>query len=75
MGNNYFECCMKCLPPKRHPGCHDTCEEYLKDKKGFNELKEKIRKSKHLENDIYNVSCKRNPQRYKVSYEVKYRSY
>ena len=21
--------CKGCVPPKRHPACHDTCKEYL----------------------------------------------
>lgn len=25
---NYFECCMKCIPPKRYPGCSGKCPEY-----------------------------------------------
>ncbi|MEE1302461.1 MAG: hypothetical protein UHD64_06725 [Bacteroidales bacterium] len=27
-----MKCCKDCVPPKRHPGCHDTCEEYAKEK-------------------------------------------
>ena len=27
-----FECCKICKPPKRHPGCHDGCAEYQKNK-------------------------------------------
>lgn len=27
---NYFECCQTCVAPKRHPGCHGTCDEYKK---------------------------------------------
>lgn len=23
-----FECCHYCVPPKRHPGCHDRCPEF-----------------------------------------------
>ena len=25
---NYFECCMKRVPPKRYPGCSGKCPEY-----------------------------------------------
>ena len=25
--------CKGCVPPKRHPACHDHCPEYLKMKK------------------------------------------
>lgn len=24
--------CKDCVPPKRHPACHDTCKEYLEVK-------------------------------------------
>lgn len=25
---NYFEKCMHCVPPDRHPGCQDHCSHY-----------------------------------------------
>lgn len=25
-------CCKECVAPKRHPGCHDRCPEYIKEK-------------------------------------------
>lgn len=25
-------CCIECVPPERHPGCHSECERYLKEK-------------------------------------------
>ena len=27
-----FNACRYCVAPKRHPGCHDTCMEYLMEK-------------------------------------------
>ena len=27
-----FKECVTCKPPKRHPGCQDTCPDYLKNK-------------------------------------------
>lgn len=24
----FFDCCIKCKPPKRYPGCSDKCPEY-----------------------------------------------
>lgn len=27
-----FECCHGCVAPKRYPGCHDRCKEYLEQK-------------------------------------------
>lgn len=32
---NYFECCHKCVPPKRYPGCSGTCPEYKKARSKF----------------------------------------
>lgn len=27
-----IECCNGCVAPKRYPGCHDHCPEYIKQK-------------------------------------------
>ena len=27
-----ISCCRYCVAPKRHPGCHDHCPEYIKEK-------------------------------------------
>lgn len=32
---NYFECCHKCVPPKRYPGCSGACPEYKKARAKF----------------------------------------
>lgn len=34
---NYFEDCQKCVPPTRHPGCHDHCPEYLASKAKYDQ--------------------------------------
>ena len=39
-------CCTNCKTPKRHEGCHATCEEYLQQKKAHDEYKEKVRKGR-----------------------------
>jgi len=33
-------CCKDCKPPKRHAACHDTCEEYIAEKKHIEEIKQ-----------------------------------
>lgn len=38
--NRWFKACEKCVAPKRHIGCHGTCEEYLGEKKRWEEIKE-----------------------------------
>ena len=35
-----INCCYGCEAPKRHAGCHDTCEEYLAEKNKLEEYKE-----------------------------------
>ena len=27
-----IRCCYGCVSPKRHPGCHGECQEYIKEK-------------------------------------------
>lgn len=39
--NLMFECCHHCVAPKRHPGCHDRCEEYKSVKSAIKEKKER----------------------------------
>lgn len=40
-----IHCCKDCVPPKRHLGCHDHCEEYKKEKALNEERKENARKN------------------------------
>lgn len=32
-------CCNDCIAPKRHPGCHASCPEYIAEKAVYNERK------------------------------------
>ena len=41
-----IKCCHKCVAPKRHPGCHDTCQEYKNEKAKFEAIKEAEKKEK-----------------------------
>ena len=34
-----IQCCRNCVAPKRHPGCHGTCPDYLKERANYDELK------------------------------------
>ena len=44
----------------RYVGCHSTCEKYINAKKEYDELQEKIKKSKYRENDLNFVSSKKH---------------
>ena len=62
-------CCKNCVPPKRHPGCHGTCEQYLKEKAEYERQKEyaKAHKTVMLTNydfdEIAYASSKRHKRR------------
>lgn len=40
--NRHFKACRKCVAPKRHPGCHEHCEEYAADKAAYEAVKTKL---------------------------------
>lgn len=62
-------CCKNCVPPQRHPGCHGTCKQYLKEKAEYEKQKEyaKAHKTVMLTNydfdEIAYVSSKRHKRR------------
>lgn len=41
--------CKDCVPPKRHGGCHDHCEEFLELKRKCEEMNKKIAEAKQIE--------------------------
>ena len=40
-----IHCCKDCVPPKRHVGCHSTCEQYRKEKIQLEIDKKKVKES------------------------------
>lgn len=48
---NYFECCHKCVPPKRYPGCSGTCPEYAEARAKFDA--DKAKNKQHVLMDQY----------------------
>ena len=51
----FFECCHKCKPPRRYPGCSARCPDYKKDRKLYDEFveAEKLRKDLDKYNKLY----------------------
>lgn len=62
-----IKCCKTCVAPKRHLCCHDTCEEYLAEKKRDKNDKAELKKI----ND-YNSYAKENYIRIKSRERKKY---
>ena len=48
-----IKCCQYCVAPKRHPGCHGSCPEYLKEKAEYDNRKEQYNQQKAVANAIY----------------------
>lgn len=46
--------CRGCVAPKRYPGCHDYCPEYLKQKLEYEERKAITDKEKSIRDGLYN---------------------
>lgn len=44
-----IKCCRYCVAPKRHPGCHDHCSEYLEEKAEHDEQKAADDKRRYIE--------------------------
>lgn len=38
-----IKCCKDCVAPKRHPGCHATCKEYIDEKAQYEVDKQKAK--------------------------------
>lgn len=52
-----FECCKGCLKPKRHPGCHDHCPEYLAEKAKHDNQKAQQDQERGIDSGIYQQRC------------------
>ena len=53
-----IKCCMDCVAPKRYPGCHDRCPEYLKEKAEYERLKAKADKIRRVDFSLYTQRSK-----------------
>lgn len=47
-----IECCKTCVAPKRYPGCHGVCQEYLKEKEAYENRKAEYFKEERLTGNI-----------------------
>ena len=47
-----FYCCKDCVTPKRHPGCHGSCPEYIECKAQYDRRKTEYDKKRELDSAI-----------------------
>lgn len=52
---NAITCCMECKPPKRHPGCHGSCEQYIAERDRWMEIKADLREKEKWPEKDYRV--------------------
>lgn len=43
----YIFCCKDCVPPKRTPHCHSTCEDYIREKAEHDKKKAELDAKKY----------------------------
>ena len=55
--------CKDCVAPKRYPGCHSVCQEYLEQKEAYNKRKAELDKERNITQAIY---CERSDKVYKA---------
>ena len=48
-----IKCCLGCVAPKRHPGCHSSCPDYLAEKAESDRQKEHYDRDRSITNAIY----------------------
>lgn len=48
-----IKCCQHCVPPKRYPGCHDSCPDYAAQKAEHERLKAADAEKRKTNNNIY----------------------
>lgn len=66
MSKKRFESCYKCTPPKRKPGCHATCKEYIDEKAAYEVDKKKIDEAKAREAFLDDMERRRDNRIKKV---------
>ena len=50
-----INCCNGCVAPKRYPGCHDHCEEYIREKEAHNQRKAELDQGQQISAAIYSA--------------------
>lgn len=67
----FFECCHYCKAPKRYPGCHDKCSDYIEAKNRWEAIREAERKDKYETQGVSPAqarSIRRNQRRNRKQY-------
>lgn len=53
-----FESCRHCVKPKRHPGCHDHCPDYKRERAEYDALVAAANADKEVRAYVQNIYAK-----------------
>ncbi len=67
----FFECCHKCIAPKRHPGCHSECPEYIEQRKLLDQRNE-AEKQRKFEDSLVPAPRSKVKDKSKFKYTYRY---
>lgn len=51
--SEFFTVCKDCSAPDQHPGCHDTCEYYRKEREKYEDAKKQEEREKKQKKHMY----------------------
>ena len=63
--------CRNCTPPKRFPGCHSQCPEYLAEKEQYEKDKAIRDKQKYISDGLTDYEIKRTYKAVKINRRMK----
>ena len=69
MMNGISECCRYCTD--RYPACHDHCEKYLDAQQTWEAFKDKVRKAKSDDYDLYKCEAIRKQKIRRSKWQTK----
>lgn len=52
-----IKCCKDCVAPKRYPGCHDHCPEYIKEKTAYDAKMAEEHRKRAIKNGLDSQTC------------------
>ena len=63
-------CCKGCVAPKRYPGCHSTCQEYIEQKETHEKRRAEIAKQNEID---YAIMADRGKKVYNALKDRRYK--
>lgn len=67
----YITCCRGCIAPKRHPGCHGSCPEYIKERATYDAKKAEADRQRDIEHGLTAQAMRRSERAQKARNHMK----